>query len=503
MKAATRNVLRKLHLWFGLIGGLWIIVLGVTGLMLDHRDDWGWAWRMHVPQTLMPDHTYEVLKNRHIMLAQADPDNSDLWIVGGPTGVWQSTDNAESWSSIAFEGLNASPMVFSIVLDSEKRGERIWLATDDGLWKINGNDAERNAVRAGLEGRYLTALDNGAVPGSLVAIENRSDLLLWSETTPDTFTRITTEEVVVSGLPEEVSMSRFLFDMHLGRSFMQRTWNMTMNDIGAIAMIMMTLTGVLHWYLRKRWKGGGGPTKNTKHRIFQYLYNFHAPTFGMLVIIPLLYLSATGIVFDHRNALIRPLASTKVDRELLPDVYDFGTLHREISHVIAYPGEPDKFTIGTRLGVLTSRDRGESWRRETGEPISPGFVWSLKRHGTDLFLGGLGGPSFSRPLNGDQWAMIPGLMGMPSDAAISDDIWYVISGPSMFVGDIKSGVTAAPFNVPIKDRIPLMLLMFELHNGKIIGPWTRWALDIMAVFMIFMTITGPILWWRRKWAKSS
>lgn len=501
MNTKLRGFLRNWHRYFGLIGGLWIIVLGFTGLMLDHRDDWGWAWRVKVPQIMMPDHTYEVLKKRHITLAQTNPGNSDNWIVGGPTGIWQSFDNAESWESIHFEGLNVSPMVFSILLDSAQGWEKIWLATDDGIWKVTPNGENTKAARVGLAGRYLTALDNGAEPGSLVAIENRSTILLWSEEKPDQVEEISTEKTKVTGLPEEVSWSRFIFDTHLGRSFMQRSWNMTMNDIGAIAMILMTLTGFYQWYFRKRWKADRGPSKETKRKVFKYLYNFHGPTFGILVIFPLLYLSLTGIVFDHREDIMMPLVRNKVDRDLLPDVYDFNTLHKEISHVIAYPDNKDKFTVGTRLGVLTTENAGVDWERETGTPISPGFVWSLKRHGEDLFLGGLGGPSFSRPLHGTNWSMIPGLMGMPSDAAISDDLWHIISGPNMFVGDIDSGVATSPFNVPIEPNIPFMLLMFELHNGKIIAPAMKWVLDLMAIFMIFMTITGPIIWWRRKWVR--
>jgi len=499
MKNNVRNQIRKLHMYFGLIGGFWIIVLGFTGLMLDHRDDWGWAWRIKVPQGLMPDHTFEVLKNRHITLAQLNPDNRENWIVGGPTGVWQSYDNAKNWQAISFDGLGHSPMVFSIIVDQRQGWDKIWLATDDGLWKLQAGKGSTTATRAGLAGRYLSALDNGAKAGTMVAVENRSTILLWSEEQPERAKEISTDQVSVTGLPEQVSWSRFIFDMHLGRSFMQRTWNMTMNDIGAIAMILMTITGFYHWFFLKRWKGQSGPSQQTNRKVLRYLYNFHAPTFGILVIFPLIYLSATGIVFDHRNELMMPLVQNKVDRKLLPDVYDFETLHREISHVIAYPGDENKLTVGTRLGVLTTGNAGKDWERETGNPFSPGFVWSLKRHEDKLFSGGLGGPSFSRPLNGGNWSMIPGLMGMPSDASVSEDIWYVISGPSLFTGNINTGVNKASFDVPMEPAIPLMLLMFELHNGKIIAPAMRYVLDVMAIFMIFMAISGPILWWRRKW----
>ena len=77
-----------------------------TGLMLDHRDDWGWGLaRCRVPDTLIPDHTVEALKNRHIMLAQANPDDNNNWVVGGPTGAWQSRDDGDNWTSIEFAGL--------------------------------------------------------------------------------------------------------------------------------------------------------------------------------------------------------------------------------------------------------------------------------------------------------------------------------------------------------------------------------------------------------------
>lgn len=492
-----RKYLLTLHRWFGIIGGLWILVLGVSGLMLDHRDDWGWAWRTRVPDTLIPDHTVEVLKNRHVMLAQANPADARNWVVGGPTGVWQSFDDGDAWTAIEFDGLDVSPMVFAIVVDYQQGWDRIWLATDDGLWSLD--PSESVAQRAGLEGRYLTALDNGSAPGSLVAVENRSTVLFWREEHPEVVEALQTDETEVTGLPEQVSWSRFLFDMHLGRSFMNRSWNMFMNDVGAIAMVLLVTGGVLAWWLKKRWRKGKGPAPETRRGILKVLYNFHAPTFGLIVIFPLLYLSVTGIIFDHRGEWMGPLVRNKIARDALPDVYDFGTLHKEISHVIAYPGNRSKLTIGTRLGVLTTETGGDSWQRETGKPVSPGFVWSLKRHGNTLFLGGLGGPSFSRDLDGTQWEMVPGLMGMPSDAAISDNVWYVISGPSMFIGDLESGVSTAPFKLPIQDHKPLMLLMFELHNGKIIGGWFKYVLDAMAVFLIYMTITGPILWWRRKW----
>ena len=274
VKNKTRRSLRNIHKWFGLIGGLWIIVLGFSGLMLDHRDDWGWAWRLQVPDSILPHHTRKSLENRHITLAQANPDNPDEWIVGGPMGVWQSANDAETWQRLPFEGLKASPMVFSLTLDQTVGWEKLWLATDDGLWSYKVGESV--ITREGLAGRYLTALDNGSAPGTLVAVENRTDILSWSEQAPSDIQKYNLANSQVSGLPEKVSLSRFLFDMHLGRSFFNRPFNMAVNDFGALAMIILAISGFLRWYYMKRWRGTKGPSlRKSEKCIMSYIISMH------------------------------------------------------------------------------------------------------------------------------------------------------------------------------------------------------------------------------------
>ena len=98
--------------------------------------------------------------------------------------------------------------------------------------------------------------------------------------------------------------------------------------------------------------------------------------------------------------------------------------------------------------------------------------------------------------------MIPGLVGMPSDATLSGDHWYVISGAAMFHGDPTIGMNHTRIELPKLSATPLMLLMFEIHRGTIVSKHARYFLDILAVLAIVMVVTGPILWWRRKWART-
>ena len=492
MNLPTR--LLPLHRWVGLFGALWLAILGVSGLMLDHRDDWRWAWQFGIPHHLLPDHTVESLATRHITLLQANPDDASQWVAGGAAGAWLSTDGTRWWRPITFEGESGSPMIYAMLVDEVAGWERLWLASDDGLWEFSPTRPFVPAKRAGLQGRRLTALDRGSVANSLIAIEDRSRILRIRLGEPIRADSVELDQIAVEGLPEEVAWSRFLFDTHLGRSFVRRDINLAVNDFGALAFALLALTGVLQWWYRRHSHHGRQVLRNS-------LFNLHAPLIGLLAIGPVIYLSVTGIIMDHRGEWMPALVGNKIDRDLLPPVYDFPTLRDEISHVVAYSDQPDKFTIGTRLGVLTTEDGGTRWVREQGPSGTPGFVWSLRREGNQLFAGGLGGPSFQRPLESGDWQVVPGLVGMPSDATVSQDRWFVISGPAAFEGDLAAGLKRTEFQLPRLDAIPLMLIMFEIHNGNIVSRNARYFLDLLALLAIFMVVTGPILWWRKKWAK--
>lgn len=497
----TRKKLRLIHQWCGLLGALWLIVLGLTGLMLDHRDDWGWAWRWQLPGWALPEHTRETLQNRHVTLAQTNPDDASQWLVGGPAGIWYSADSAQTWHSISFQSRPGAPMVNAMVLDEVLGWRKVWLATEDGLWSWQPELASAYAQREGLPGSLLTGLDNGALVQQLALVEDRSRILIWDKAEKKLMRTYALDQVAVSGLPEQVSWSRFLFDMHLGRAFIQRDLDIWINDFGAVAFVLLAVSGFLSWFWRRRWRGGRGPSGKKKGQAFKWLYNLHAPMIGLLALFPLFYLAVTGIVMDHRSEWMMPLVRNQIPRSALPPVYDFSSLRQEVSHLIAHPHQPEHFTVGTRLGVLTSTDGGQQWQRELGQPMAPGFVWSLKRFDDRLFLGGLGGPSFSRLAHEPFWTPVPGLRGMPSDVTMTDALWFAISGPNMFSGDPVSGMDSAAFNLPQLPGTPLMLTMFELHNGGIFGAWFRYWLDACALITLFMLVTGPILWWRRKWAR--
>ena len=42
-----------------------------------------------------------------------------------------------------------------------------------------------------------------------------------------------------------------------------------------------------------------------------------------------------------------------------------------------------------------------------------------------------------------------------------------------------------------------------LHEGRSLGLWSFWGSALMCAAMIFMCVTGPLMWWRRRPARAS
>ena len=90
----------------------------------------------------------------------------------------------------------------------------------------------------------------------------------------------------------------------------------------------------------------------------------HAPIIGILGIIPILYLSVTGILFNHILTFINWGEKIDIDRSDLPYVWRYESLKGEIDQVVTYPDNPEKMSISTRYGVLNTKDGGKNWVRD-------------------------------------------------------------------------------------------------------------------------------------------
>jgi hypothetical protein len=229
----------------------------------------------------------------------------------------------------------------------------------------------------------------------------------------------------------------------------------------------------------------------------------------------ILYLSITGVFIGHNKELGTWMKSVGVSQTWLPPSFGLSSWDGWIESVVAYPGQPDKLTIGNRVGLFTSDDAGTSWHREhdaNDNPITT--ATRLRRIGGGLFLpNGMSGPSLIRadgttslevkPIDHSKHEGMSNMTGMfmPTDVTALGDKFVWRSMDNLLVTD-SSGVEVDRmiFHQPKDPGVPWFTFFVRTHNGAIFWSEWRWVNDVFAVFAVFLMITGLIRWWRKKWA---
>jgi hypothetical protein len=314
------------------------------------------------------------------------------------------------------------------------------------------------------------------------------------------------DKVQVVGLPETISLPTFTLDLHVGTGFLPQPWSLIVNDYGGIALTILSVTGLFFWWLPRRWshRPPQGRLKR-RQKILRWLYRGHGPIIGVLGIVPILYVSVTGAMVDHIGALIEHGGDVRLPRDALPPIYDYKTLAGEINDVIAYPGEPERLTIATRLGLFNSADGGRTWSVEDAIGEGDGTDASnvnLIRRGDTVFIGAGsigqfyrrdGEPRFTPlTINGPKLAI--------TDATSRDGTWLVKMSRSIYAAPVlEATFEDTKIAYPPLTGTTVFLFLADIHTGNIIhGQW-KWVNNLVALMAIVLALSGPILWWRRKW----
>ena len=508
-KVGRRWTAHRLHQWMGLAAGLWLLVLGTTGFFLDHRD-WRWLWQSGIDESWVSEAVLEKSREGFFRLYHIDIGSPDFHIVAGSTGMWWHDDLTDHWVATWF-GNNDVPQIKSIVDDAMTAGKRKWLATDDGIWELSDN-----ATRArpwALKSSFVNSLTQGSNANELLGVVDRSRVfrinthskkLDWINMQP-----LQAQDM----LPEKIELNRFVRDLHFGRGVFSAPWSMLWGDATAIGMAILPVTGLFYWWLPRRWKRkrlqGKPVTKQHKQGSIRLLFRLHAPVLGVVTVVPILYLSITGIFLDHAEGLRDFMKSVTLSRSWQTPVYNYSAWENEIYNVVAYPQQPEKISIGTRTGLFTSEDGGQSWYREQLMPSKKAneksaFIWIMKRVGNDLFIGGMGAPNFVK--RGDSnWQIVKGAGRMPSDVTLDRQgrSWWMTQHGLKVAKEDSAGFENSSFPLPqqhaIQNYVPWYFVLDGLHSGLLIHQQWKWVNDVVSIMAVFLVVTGLIRWWRVKW----
>ncbi len=489
----THKAFWAVHKYAGLLACAWLLVVAVTGVLLDHHE-WRWLNQISVPASWSSPQVQRITPAtimRHIAVGPS------AVLGASERGTWLSTDRGREWRKVRFEGLSGQPQTHGLAGDAETGFAAVRLATDDGLWVMSPDG--KTARRLALEGQHVTALSPGHDAASLVAVIDHSRLvrvaLPSGAVTPLAVGRD------IGGLSTHVPFNSFIREIHFGRGLLAGRGSIWLNDLGGIGLAVLSLTGLSYWAF-KRFGNRSGLTVAARRDVLRWLFRAHGPVVGLLAAIPILYLALTAIPLNHVIGFIAATKDWMVPRAAITPAYQGRTLTHEIDGVAAWPDQPGRLTIASRFGVLESRDNGASWRPDTSLPIDDhGAGANVFRAGDRIFVGDAGGKNYVRPAGGAGWVKLSGPSAAISGAAHRGGTWYVKNSRSIFMSDGVSP-TYVDSKIPFKSAAPgtpLFLFMADIHTGIIIHSQFKWLSDLFAALAVALAISGPVIWLRRKW----
>lgn len=502
-RTTTSSLWRKIHKLAGLIALAWLTVLGLTGWILNHHE-WRWSHQWSVPDWVTSARIDRLVRGTIMRQVYADPVDASRYIGASERGLWITSDGGQTWTDITWEGADGLPQTYDFVAGPTKDLNHVWLGTDDGIWIVKDNGTR--AVPFALQGKDITSLSVGSTPGELIGVEHHTRIFRLDTANPSAITWTDVDDVQVSGLPDSLSLPAFTLDLHVGTGLLPQPWSLIVNDYGGIAIFILSATGLVFWWLPRRWKHQ--PPKGQlkrRQKVLRWIYRGHGPVVGILAIVPILYVSITGAMVDHIEVLLEHGKEIRLPREALPSIYEYKNLTGEIGDVIAYPNEPQKLTIATRLGIYNSLDAGKTWNVENvmgeGDGTDASLVNLIRRDDVVFIGAGSIGQFYRRDgeerftpmnVNGPKLAI--------TDAFKRGETWYIKMSRSIFAAnglDQTFEDTKIPY--PAITGTTFYLFLADIHTGNIISTQWKWINNLVALMAVVLAISGPVVWWKRKW----
>lgn len=434
--------LSKLHKFFGLLAGLVLFILGVSGFFLDHKQ---WSFLYTTTFSSLPQSAYETDKQLFDAYF-VDKKNVNHIIVGGKRGIFESFDNGENFKQLS--------QLQCLGIRSDKNN--IFIATNSGIYTFNAS----KLIPFALDGKYISSI--AISDTKVIGVIEKHILVQIEKNNPQNMTKHIVK-IESSKLNDDIKLSRFVRDLHYGRGLFDGNISLLINDYGAIMLSLLALSGYIIWYYIH---------KKKQAKISRKLIKLHANWLGIISFIPLFILAVTGVFLDHSNALSKFMKSVTIPNIILPPVYS------SLKHDIWSVDYDEKtFRIGNRYGVYKSDDL-EKWEQD-----SKGLAYRMFRDKDTLYVSGMGAPN--RIYNGS-WQILKGAPLMFRDLTVDT------SGISYF------SPRTTELNLPTFDDATLYALMLTLHNGTFFASWWIWVNDFVCVALLVLGITGTLRWREKK-----
>ncbi|WP_345993991.1 PepSY-associated TM helix domain-containing protein [Sulfurimonas sp. HSL-1716] len=431
-----------LHKIAGIGTGLVLLLLGITGFFLDHKQ-WDFLYTTtfkHLPKAALEE------DKRLFEAYWQDPVSPKHNIIGGKRGIFETFDGGATYRKM-------SNIQCQAIKDDKNK---MFAATSDGIYVLKDSIWSNYA----LSGEYVNALCLS--PNDIVAVVDKREIVRLTKTDAQILGR-SSVKISSSKLQEAITLSRLVRDLHYGRGLLEGDWSLYINDYGALFLTALAFGGYLIWWLIHKKKAP---------KVTRKLIRLHSNVFSLAALIPLVILAVTGVFLDHANTLARFMASVKIPHAILPPVYS--TLQHDIWSV-DFDGKI--YRIGNRYGVYKSEDLRD-WEME-----SKGFAFRMIRKDNVLYVSGMG--SSNRKYDG-RWERLNNTPHMFRDVVNNN-------------GKISYfAATNDKFTLPVFKDATLYSLFFTLHDGTFFASWWIWINDISVLAFFVLGATGVIRWYKRR-----
>ena len=417
-----------------------LFILGFTGFFLDHKN---WSFLYTVGFESVPASVFQHEK-RLIEAYWVNADDESDIVVGSRRGVFQKSDG-----------------VFVKVLEREclalkGDGEHLYAATDDGLYRRENGQWKPYA----LGGHFINAL--AVSDNELLLSSDKKTLFLLDKQRAKVLLE-TGVSIPYKELVHDISLSRFVRDLHYGRGLFEGVSSLLINDYGALFLLLLSLSGYLVYLFIKLKK---------YPQCSRSLIRLHANIFAIIALVPLSILLITGIFLDHPKGLANFMRSVKIPHAFLPPVYS--SLKEDVWSVDLYQ---NRYRIGNRYGVYESDDLVK-WSM-----TNKGFAYRMKRIDEKLYISGMGAPN--RILHNGKYEVLLNTPHMFKDINLQ-------KGEEQFFSSMSKVA------LPQSKDTSLYAILLALHDGTFFSSWWVWVNDIAAALLFVLGVTGTIRYLKKK-----
>ena len=499
------KISKVLHKYVGLVGLVYFVMMGVSGILLNHPD---LLRPFSLPMRWMPpSYHYSDWNRMALREAVFSPTDPGTLFVGGKNGVWQSHDDGRSFRPMG-RGFPTSAYdreTRCLLFDERGATAHLYAGTRTGLYRYDFDRAHWERIAAGLP------------PNTEIVdlVRAGKKILVFTPTAGYKLTGLVEKPqfqmvplVSATDPDRRIRLFRFLLKLHDG-SVLGLPGRLLM-DLMAMALIFLSLSAIYIWYIP--WRARKLKQRRTRTHRLRFFYKYHLK-FGIYTALFLIIFALTGMFV--RPPLLLAIAGYSVPVALLDDDRTNGAWPSRITRA-TYLAEENTLLLATRDGFFAGPPDGSRpftpYRIDVPvhgmgvnvlEPLagqrlligsfSGVYVWnSNAQSATDVH----GKPLFSRR-SGPPGAMAAGAVVCRGEVRY----WADYRRGLQSITDQRSSFTM-PHRMVTYSSISLWHFLFEIHNGRIFRDWMGTYVSLIVPFgslvLVMTSLAGVYDWVYRK-----